>query len=178
MQRLRMISQQQQERKNNMLKDKAFLEQRMKNDAEFKRGVEEDREKRRACAVDIQNFYKRQTESRKEKTRKEIEKQLELDSANTALLEQEEETFQRYADKVLDDAANNNRCLFPLLKARNEGPGGGRGPKSLGNAGLRPSYMAGDATAVQLPHYFKDEATYACVYGHVGRTSKRLGFNW
>ena len=150
----------------------------MREDCQFKESVEKARTKRRACAKEIQDFYKRQTESRQEKTRKEIEKQLELDAENSQHIREEEDTFQQYADKVIQDAKNNNRTLFPLLKAKNEGPGGGRGPKNPGNSGLRPSYIVEDATGVQLPHYMKDEVTYRSVYGHVGRTANRLGFNW
>jgi len=177
-QRLRMIKDHQNERKENMLRDKAFLEERMKNDKSFKESVEIAKSKRRADAVAIQDFYKQQSASKNQKIKDEIAKQLEADVQNTQILEKEEEMFQLYADKVIEDAKSQKRTLFPLLKARTEGPGGGRGPKFQGNAGLRPSYIVEDATGVQLPHYMKDEAMKEKVYGHVGRTGNRMGFNW
>jgi len=178
LQRIRMIEDHAEERKMDMLRDKAFLDYRMKEDRKFKESVEKARKKRRANAVEIQDFYKRQTKSREEKTRKEIEKQLELDVENSQQMIDEEDIFQQYAEQVIQDAKHNKRALFPLLKAKNEGPGGGRGPRCQGNAGLRPSYIVKDDTGVQLPHYLKDDDTYKKTYGHVGRTSNRLGFNW
>lgn len=112
------------------------------------------------------------------KVQEEFNHQLERDKKNTELLVQEEEIFQEYATKVIEDAKRGERNPFPLIKAKNEGPGGGRGPKFEGNAGLRPSYIVADATGVQLPHYMKDEAVYYQSYGHVGKSGKRLGFTW
>jgi len=175
-QRLRMINDHENERKENLLRDKAFLEHRMKEDKEFKDQVEANKKERRSEAISVQTFYKQQIQNTKETLEKEKEKELEWDANNTKLLIEEEEMFQNYADKVITDAKSQNRNLFPLLKARKEGPGGGRGPKSVGNAGLRPSYL--DATGVQLPHYYRDSFINESVYGHVGKTENRLGFNW
>ena len=113
-----------------------------------------------------------------EKSKEEKEEQLKMDAKNTELLVKEEEIFQRYAENVIDDAIKGKRNPFPLRKAAKEGPGGGRGPKFEGNAGLRPSYIVGDATGVQLPHYLKDESIHNRCYGHVGKSGCRLGFTW
>ena len=104
--------------------------------------------------------------------------QMEVDRRNKELLIKEEEIFQNYADKVITNAEENGRNPFPLIKAARKGPGGGRGPKFEGNAGLRPSYIVSDATGVQLPHYLKDESVGNRVYGHVGKSGTRLGFTW
>ena len=103
---------------------------------------------------------------------------MELDKNNANLLVKEEEMFQKYAHTVIEDAKKGDRNPFPLIKAATEGPGGGRGPKFEGNAGLRPSYIVADATGVQLPHYIKDATIHNRVYGHVGKSGKRLGFTW
>ena len=104
--------------------------------------------------------------------------QLDVDKRNKDLLVKEEEIFQEYASQVIEKANENGRNPFPLIKAAREGPGGGRGPKFEGNAGLRPSYIVSDATGVQLPHYLKDESIVNRNYGHVGKSGTRLGFTW
>ena len=86
--------------------------------------------------------------------------------------------FQDYAQKVINDAKSSGRNPFVLIKAANEGSGGGRGPKFDANSGLRPSYIVADATGVQLPHYLKDAGIYNHSYGHVGISGRRLGFTW
>ena len=177
-QRLRMIRHHNNERDENRLRDKAFLLQRMTNDKNFKESVEKSNKKKRDDAIEIQNFYRNQIATKKEKLKIEEDKQLEQHIQSTNSVVKEEDIFQSYADKVIADAKAQNRNLFPLLKARNEGPGGGRGPKFKGNAGLRPSYIVNDSTGLQLPHYIKDAFTYSRVYGHVGKTENRLGFNW
>lgn len=164
LQRLRMIKDHENERKENMLRDKAFLEQRMKNDMSFKQGVEKANLKKRNEAIAVQDFYNQQMASFSRKQKEERKKQLEFDAENMKALEKDEEMFQEYAGNVIEDAKRNERSLFPLLKAKNEGPGGGRGPKFLGNAGLRPSYIVQDATGVQLSHYRKDEKTQCKAY--------------
>ena len=93
-------------------------------------------------------------------------------------LVEEERIFQEYADKVIEEAKSRDRNPFPLIKARTEGPGGGRGPKFEGNGGMRPSYIVADGSGVQLPHSTKDEETYKKAYGHVGKSNTRLGFTW
>ena len=90
----------------------------------------------------------------------------------------EEEQFQEYASEMINKAKERKRNTYPLVKAAQAGPGGGRGPKFEGKAGLRPSYPVTDATGVQLPYYRKDKETYTRNYGHVGKSGKRLGFNW
>ena len=117
----------------------------------------------------------RETKSKEERT-----SELTTDARTVEELVKEEQIFQEYANKVIDEAKTNGRNPFPLLKARTEGPGGGRGPKFEGKAGLRPSYIVADGSGVQLPHYPKDESAYKYkkVYGHVGKSNTRLGFTW
>ncbi|XP_065666989.1 cilia- and flagella- associated protein 210 isoform X4 [Hydra vulgaris] len=109
---------------------------------------------------------------------RDIENNLNLDKQYVESFIKEEELFQDYAQKVIEGAKNAGRNPINLIKAANEGSGGGRGPKFDSKSGLRPSYIVADATGVQLPHYFKDPAVYNLSHGHVGTSGKRLGFTW
>jgi len=162
----------------NKIKDKALLQQRVQSDKKFHSTVLSDRVKQRGKLSKLQGIHKDQMATKLEKANHLKNEQLALDDKNTKLLIKAEEIFQEYATKVIDDAKSGERNPFPLIKAAQEGPGGGRGPKFEGNAGLRPSYIVGDATGVQLPHYMKDEPTYLKTYGHVGKSGRRLGFTW
>lgn len=176
--RLQMISGAEKIRQDNLKKDKSLLIQRIKEDQNFQRSVTVQKSKQRSKAAEFQTTHKVQMTEKRDNTNRKKKEQLHLDKKNTELLVQEEEIFQAYANKVIDDAKQGQRNPFPLIKAKMEGPGGGRGPKFEGNAGLRPSYIVADATGVQLPHYVKDEIVYNQTYGHVGKSGKRIGFSW
>lgn len=100
--------------------------------------------------------------------------------ANAKAIETEEKQFQEYADQVIKSAKERGRNPYPLIKAANEGPGGGTGPRFDGINGIRPSYLVCDGTGVQLPNY--SDATvgghHTNIYGNPGQTRKRLGFTW
>ena len=112
--------------------------------------------------------------------RKSREVNLEGDRRNAASLKAEEDQFQEYASKVISEAIANGRNPYPLVKAAQEGPGGGRGPKFEGKQGLRPSYPACDGTGVQLPSYSNAtvKGAHTKIYGNPGDSRKRLGFPW
>lgn len=177
-QRVRMINDHKVARKEDMLKDKAFLQQNMKDDLNFKLEVENNKMKKRTCAKKVQDFYNKQIQENKDIAESEKKKALEMHAKNTEFIIEDENLFQEYANQVIEDAKVAERNLFPLIKARNEGPGGGRGPIFEGKAGLRPSYIVNDKTGVQLPHYHREDSIKTRVYGHVGKTENRLGFNW
>jgi len=174
--RLRMVADAKKVQEDNDLADQAFLEQKMNQDRVFCEQIVEDKAKQREKAASLQKFHFNQVIERGKKVKEEENKEIESDIRSMEALVKEEVVFQDYAAKVLDDAKSTGRNPFPLLKALTEGPGGGRGPKCEGNAGLRPSYIVADATGVQLPHYTKDETIYNRVYGHVGKSTNRLGF--
>jgi len=176
--RLLMIDEAKKAYEESLLRDKAFLKQRVNEDKSFAAKVIEDKQAERTKAAELQNIHRNQIMQRGDRVKQELKQQIASDIKNTELLVKEEELFQEYADKVVEEAKSFGRNPFPLIKARTEGPGGGRGPKFEGNAGLRPSYIVADATGVQLPHYIKDENLFNRVYGHVGKSQKRLGFNW
>lgn len=106
--------------------------------------------------------------------------ELDLDNRNGALLRAEEAQFKEYANKVIKEAKDNGRNPYPLIKAAEEGPGGGRGPKYEGKQGLRPSYLVCDGTGVQLPNYSNGtvQGSHTKIYGNPGDSRKRLGFTW
>jgi len=159
-------------------KDRLLLQQRVKQDNQFFESIKKERGQKRDEACKLQSNHQNQMTKREELLLKQKNEQLDVDQRNKELLVKEEEIFQNYADEVITNATENGRNPFPLIKAAREGPGGGRGPKCEGNAGLRPSYIVSDATGVQLPHYLKDESVGNRVYGHVGKSGTRLGFTW
>lgn len=176
--RIQMMTDSNHQQQENKAKDQMLLQQRIKQDNKFFEDKKKERKEKRQVASKLQSTHKDQMFQKEDKSAKERNEQLEVDKNNKELLVKEEEIFQNYADKVITNATDNGRNPFPLIKAAREGPGGGRGPKFEGNAGLRPSYIVADATGVQLPHYLKDESVGNRVYGHVGKSGTRLGFTW
>ena len=156
--------------------DQATLQHRFANDRKYHRRQEEIRNERRRDRKKVEDCHKHQIALRVEASRKARAAQSAWGKQNVQKLVEEEAEFQRYAKKVIEDAKERDRDIYPLIKATQEGPGGGRGPKFNGCGGLRPSYMASDATAVQLPHYPKDENVLAREKGQIGKI--RLGFTW
>ncbi len=107
------------------------------------------------------------------------------------ILQIEEDQFQQYAGSVLHGAGERKAPLQPLVTAAREGAGtcyynvhtqqiiisttlgGGHGPM-LTDTGVRPSYLAMEAFAVELPSY---AAGTKKKKAHPN-TQKRLGFIW
>lgn len=176
--RIKMIEEANHQAREKKEKDRLLLQQRVKQDNQFFATIKKERGQQRDEACKLQKKHQHQMTKREDLSEKERNEQLDVDRRNKELLVKEEEIFQNYADKVITNATENGRNPFPLIKAAREGPGGGRGPKCEGNAGLRPSYIVSDATGVQLPHYLKDESVGNRVYGHVGKSGTRLGFTW
>ena len=125
----------------------------------------------------IHIFRQAELKDRKHQLR---EAELDLDKRNEALLRSEEVQFQEYANKIISEAKENGRNPYPLIKASQEGPGGGRGPKYEGKQGLRPSYLVCDGTGVQLPNYHSGtvQGSHTNIYGRPAESMKRLGFTW
>ena len=116
----------------------------------------------------------------KERERQAKAAEIDLDKRKGELLRDEEIQFEEYANKVVTEAIDNGRTPYPLMKAAQEGSGGGRGPKFVGKRGLRPSYLVGDTTGVQLPNYSNGtvNGSHTKIYGSPGDSRKRLGFTW
>ena len=88
---------------------------------------------------------------------------------------EKEKEFQDYAREVIEsESESTNKYIYPLVKAVQEGPGGGRGPVFVDRGVLRPSYQANDITGVQLPFYISQGSKYNTFQKSKGR----LGFTW
>lgn len=88
---------------------------------------------------------------------------------------EKEKEFQDYAREVIEsESESTNKYIYPLVKAVQEGPGGGRGPVLVDRGGLRPSYQAKDTTGVQLPFYNSQGSKY----NNFQKSRRRLGFTW
>ncbi|XP_008589423.1 PREDICTED: coiled-coil domain-containing protein 173 [Galeopterus variegatus] len=104
-------------------------------------------------------------------------KQAELDywRLTEELVAEKEKEFQDYAREVIElESKSTNKYIYPLVKAVQEGPGGGHGPVSVDRGGLRPSYQANDITGVQLPFYNSQGSKY----NNFQKSKGRLGFTW
>uniref|UniRef100_A0A4W2GZN0 Cilia and flagella associated protein 210 n=3 Tax=Bos indicus x Bos taurus TaxID=30522 RepID=A0A4W2GZN0_BOBOX len=92
-----------------------------------------------------------------------------------ALVAEKEKEFQDYAREVIEsESESTKKYIYPLVKAVQEGPGGGRGPVLVDRGGLRPSYQANDTTGVQLPFYNSQGSKY----NNFQKSKGRLGFTW
>lgn len=88
---------------------------------------------------------------------------------------EKEKEFQDYAREVIEsESKSTKKYIYPLVKAVQEGPGGGRGPVLVDRGGLRPSYQANDITGVQLPFYNSQGSKY----NNFQKSKGRLGFTW
>lgn len=161
-------------------RDREILKQRVESDSLFHAKQEEKKLDSLLQCKSLKKIQMDQVTSEKERNVKEQEAELEKDKANAKIIEAEEQQFQEYASKVIKSAVDRGRNPYPLVKAANEGPGGGRGPRFEGKNGIRPSYLVNDGTGVQLPNY--SDATvsghHTKIYGNPGESRKRLGFTW
>ncbi|XP_012580487.1 PREDICTED: coiled-coil domain-containing protein 173 isoform X2 [Condylura cristata] len=169
----------------------------MKNKEEEERQKKiEDKEQLQAILKADQIFYEHEKEKKlkADKKHKEIQeahikqiaknkfnakqaKQAELDywRLTDALLAEKEKEFQDYAREVIQfESESTNKYIYPLVKAVQMGPGGGRGPVFMDRGGLRPSYQANDVTGVQLPFY----NSHGSKYSNFQKSKGRLGFTW
>lgn len=85
----------------------------------------------------------------------------------------EEEQFQEYANKVINEAKQRKANIKPLKKGAHPGAGAGRGPVLETRGGIRPSYMVKDTTHTELPSYGSKPIVTKEINTH-----KRMGFNW
>lgn len=88
---------------------------------------------------------------------------------------EKEKEFQDYAREVIEsESESTNKYIYPLVKAVQEGPGGGPGPVFVDRGVLRPRYQANDITGVQLPFY----TSQGSKYNNFQKSKGRLGFTW
>ncbi|XP_046513731.1 cilia- and flagella- associated protein 210 [Equus quagga] len=129
-----------------------------------------DKEQREVQDTNIQQMAKNKFNAKQAK-----QAELEYCRLTEALVAEKEKEFQDYAREVIElESESTNKYLSPLVKAAQEGPGGGRGPVFVDRGGVRPSYQASDTTGVQLPFYNSQGSKY----NNFQKSKKRLGFTW
>ncbi|XP_004428269.2 PREDICTED: coiled-coil domain-containing protein 173 [Ceratotherium simum simum] len=147
-----------------MKADQIFLER----EKEKKRKA--DKEHREVQEAHIQQMAKNKFNAKQAK-----QAELEYCRLTEALAAEKEKEFQDYAREVIElESESTNKYIYPLVKAAQEGPGGGRGPVFVDRGGLRPSYQANDITGVQLPFYNSQGSKY----NNFQKSKGRLGFTW
>lgn len=104
---------------------------------------------------------------------KEQETEQDFYLKNLELVKVEEEQFQEYANKVINEAKQRKANVIPLTKGAHPGAGAGHGPVFENRGGIRPSYMAKDTTHTELPSYGSKPLVTKEINTH-----KRMGFNW
>jgi len=158
-----------------------LLDLRIQADEEFARKQEERRQLNLKSMKKLQGYHMNQINDRAEQERVQRTEDLNYDNQIVNLLRIEEDQFQQYANKVIDDAVKNDRNPYPLKKAAKSGAGGGRGPIYEGKGGIRPSYLTADGYGVELHNKQRsstDNIKSKSDRGVAAVAKKRLGFVW
>ncbi|XP_045414689.1 coiled-coil domain-containing protein 173 isoform X2 [Lemur catta] len=137
---------------------------------------EHEKEKKRKADKErreVQDFHIQQMAKNKVKAKEAKQVELAYCRLTEALAVEKEKEFQDYAREVIELESETNKYIYPLVKAVQEGPGGGRGPVFVDRGGLRPSNQANDITGVQLPFYNSQGSKYS-----FQKSKGRLGFTW
>ncbi|XP_063551043.1 cilia- and flagella- associated protein 210 isoform X2 [Gorilla gorilla gorilla] len=138
-----------------------------------------EHEKEKKCKADkehqeVQDAHIQQMAKNKFNAKQAKQAELDYCRLTEALVAEKEKEFQDYAREVIElESETTNKYIYPLVKAVQEGPGGGRGPVFVDRGGLRPSYQANDVTGVQLPFYNSQGPKY-----NFQKSKRRLGFTW
>ncbi|XP_021006205.1 coiled-coil domain-containing protein 173 [Mus caroli] len=125
--------------------------------------------------LEIQDAHIQQIAINKYNAKQMKEEELDYWRLTDALTAEKEKEFEKYAREVINfESESTKKYAYPMVKAVQEGVGGGRGPPFVGRGGIRPSYQATDATGVQLP-CFKSQGSK---YNDFQKSKRRLGFTW
>ncbi|XP_021050299.1 coiled-coil domain-containing protein 173 isoform X1 [Mus pahari] len=125
--------------------------------------------------LEIQDAHIQQIAINKCNAKQMKEEELDYWKLTEALTVEKEKEFEKYAREVINfESESTKKYAYPMVKAMQEGVGGGRGPPFVGRGGIRPSYQATDATGVQLP-FFKSQGSK---YNDFQKSKRRLGFTW
>ncbi|XP_006972456.1 cilia- and flagella- associated protein 210 isoform X1 [Peromyscus maniculatus bairdii] len=124
---------------------------------------------------EIQDAHVQQMALNKFNAQQSKEEELDYWRLTEALAAEKEKEFQKYAREVIEsESESTKKYTYPLVRAVEEGVGGGRGPPFEGRGGIRPSYQTNDATGVQLPFYKSQRSKY----NDFQKSKRRLGFTW
>ncbi|XP_072331972.1 cilia- and flagella- associated protein 210 isoform X2 [Scyliorhinus torazame] len=179
--RIMMMKAHEEKEKEAKIQAKEVLHAKMEADYLHHEQESKKRLKARGENGGVQSFLVEQMAEKKAKALRNRAAELEHEQKGMALLDIEKQQFEKYAQQVIDAAAKKGRNVYPLIKAANQGIGGGRGPVFTEKGGIRPSYQVKDTSGVQLPNY-KRSTTEAVKNIHdkcdIERSKKSLGFIW
>ncbi|XP_045726233.1 cilia- and flagella- associated protein 210 [Mirounga angustirostris] len=155
--------------------DKEQLLAILKADRIFQEHEKEKKHKADKEQQEVRDAHIQQMAKNKLNTKQEKQAELEYCRLNEALVAEKEKEFQDYAREVIElESESTNKYIYPLVKAVQEGHGGGRGPVFVNRGGLRPCYQANDGAGVQLPFYNSQGSKYS----NFQKSKGRLGFTW
>lgn len=129
----------------------------------------------------MQSFLTDQIAEKKAKALHERATELENEEKTMALLEFEKREFEKYALEVIETASKKGRNVYPLLKAAQQGIGGGHGPVFVDKGGIRPSYQTKDPLGGSLPNDqigATEQIKHSNDKCDIDKTKKSLGFIW
>lgn len=126
----------------------------------------------------MQSFLTDQIAEKKAKALHERATELENEEKTMALLEFEKREFEKYALEVIETASKKGRNVYPLLKAAQQGIGGGHGPVFVDKGGIRPSYQTKDPLGGSLPNDQIEPIKHSNDKCDIDKTKKSLGFIW
>uniref|UniRef100_A0A8C1TSD0 Coiled-coil domain containing 173 n=1 Tax=Cyprinus carpio TaxID=7962 RepID=A0A8C1TSD0_CYPCA len=169
-----------QERKAEEEKQKALEMLNAKKEADkiFMEKQELQAQKAREEGKSLQDSYIQEMAEKRARHHRTKKEEKYFMAKNTALIVEEENQFQKYAEQVIETAGKAGRITYPLLKAAREGIGGGLGPVF---GGLRPSYLVHDESGVQMPSYVSGTTQNIKELNEtpdIQQSKKRLGFTW
>ncbi|XP_059418502.1 cilia- and flagella- associated protein 210 [Carassius carassius] len=167
-----------QERKAEEEKQKALEMLNAKKEADkiFMEKQELQAQKAREGGKTLQDSYIQEMAEKRARHHRTKKEEKVFVAKNTALIVEEENQFQKYAEQVIVTAGKTGRITYPLLKAAREGIGGGLGPVF---GGLRPSYLVHDESGVQMPTYVSGTTQNIKELNEtsdIQQSKKRLGF--
>ncbi|XP_052038601.1 cilia- and flagella- associated protein 210 [Apodemus sylvaticus] len=163
------------EERQRKIESKEQLQAVLKADKIFQELEKEKKLKATKEKLEIQDAHIQQMAINKFNAKQSKEEELDYWRLTEALTVEKEKEFEKYAREVIiSESESTKKYAYPMVKAVQEGVGGGRGPPFVGRGGIRPSYQANDATGVQLPFYNSQGSKY----NDFQKTKRRLGFTW
>lgn len=177
--RIKTLAEEEAKRKQKWLDSKEELRQRRAND---QRCREEDMAKavdNRRRGKNIEKFNRDQINARAEQERQEREYDLLAQKKLVEFTGHEEKMFADYAKKVIEDAKERGRNVYPLVKAAKSGFGSGHGP--VNDQGQRPSYYSATWDQSEMPNMCgksTQEVKQHTDGGEAGKAKTRLGFTY
>ncbi|KAM4859277.1 cilia- and flagella- associated protein 210 [Thomomys bottae] len=162
------------EERQRKIESKEYMEAIQKADEIYWKQEKEKKSKASKALRDLQDDHIQQMAKNKFNAKQAKEEELDHYRSTNALEAEKEKEFQDYAREVIKfETESANKFIYPLVKAVQEGPGGGHGPALVERGGLRPSYQANDITGVQLPSYSSQRTK--CDFQ---KSKGRLGFTY